>query len=492
MKAEEIEVRRYLHHSLPTLRDLVTVVFRHWKLMLIVGCAIGVAGAVAGVWKPEYESRMKILVQSRRTDAVISSSSVSPVQFNGNTVSEEDLNSEVELLTGNDLLRKVAVRAGLVNAKSESGSESDEAAVAKATLELSRALRVEAVRKTHVISVRYKSRDAKRASAVLSTLAAVYIEKHAEVHRSSGEFSFFDQEAARFRQDLDAAQQRLIAFSQERNVVSAQSERDSALSKAEDFDSKANEARALIAETESRIGALHSQLNADQPRITTSVRKSDNPQLMGQLKSTLLNLQLKQTELLTKYDPGYPLVKEVERQIADTQASIKAEEHNPIRDETTDSNPGYQLIKDGLAKAEADLDGLKARAAAAETIAAQYRVLARTRDADAVVQGSLIRDAKNQEEGYLLFVRKSEEAGISDALDRRGIVNVAIAEEPQTPTVPERSPVTSIALTLLLAFAGSFTTAFAVDAMNPTFRTPDEVANFLQVPVLAALPKHKE
>ena len=50
------------------------------------------------------------------------------------------------------------------------------------------------------------------------------------------------------------------------------------------------------------------------------VRNSDNPQLLEQLKSTLLNLELKRTDLLTKYEPTYRLVQEVDQQIADAKS----------------------------------------------------------------------------------------------------------------------------------------------------------------------------
>jgi uncharacterized protein involved in exopolysaccharide biosynthesis len=491
MKKDEIVVRPYLQHALPSRRDVAAKVFRHWKSIVVVGSLIVVATILAGMWTPTYESQIKILVESRRSDAVVSSSSVSPVQFSGNTVTEEDLNSEVELLKSDDLLRKVALNAGLAG-KAGDGSRPTDEKIGAAAHALSRALSMEAVRKTHVISVRYRSRDPKQAAVVLAALASAYVEKHTEVHRPSGEFKFFDQEAARFRKGIEDAQAKLASFSVTHHVVSAQAERDTALQQASEFDSKAEDAQALAAETESRIRALQEELGSIQPRITTAVRSAENSQLMGQLKSTLLNLQLKRTELLTKYEPGYPLVKEVDRQIADTTAAVSKEESRPGRDETTDRNPGYQLIKDELDKAGAELSGFRARAAAAREIADHYRAEAQQRDQDNMVQQNLIRDAKAQEDAYLLYVRKSEEAGISDALDRRGIVNVAIAEPPGVPIAPEHSPLFAAVLTLGLLCMGTFTTAFVLDAVDPTFRTPDEVEAYLETPVLAALPKNRE
>jgi len=43
-------------------------------------------------------------------------------------------------------------------------------------------------------------------------------------------------------------------------------------------------------------------------RTTTQVRVADNPELMKALKSSLLDLELKRTGLLTKFEPGHRLV----------------------------------------------------------------------------------------------------------------------------------------------------------------------------------------
>ena len=189
-------------------------------------------------------------------------------------------------------------------------------------------------------------------------------------------------------------------------------------------------------------------------------------------------------------DPSYRLVQEVEKQIADTRASIAAEESKPIREETTDQNPTYQWLRSELAKAETDLRGLKAKTSAADTIAHQYRDTARHLQDSGLVQQDLLRAAKTEEDNYLLYVRKREDARISDALDQRGILNVAVAEQPTVPALPARSPLQAGFLALVLAITVSLTAAFASDFIDPSFRTPDEVVAYLGTPVLAALPKN--
>lgn len=489
MKTDEMAIERYTRRPLPTLRDIVAVLFRQRRPMLIAFTLVVFAVAISGIWIPRYEAQMKILVLRQRSDSMVTPSANAPSRFTNDQVSEEDLNSEVELLNSDDLLRKVVLTARLSGISGSQTDRENGIRIATAVRALGKDLKIEPLRKTNVISVTYQARDPKKAEEVLKALAAAYMEKHLEMHNPSGEFKFFDQQSDQYKQRLDQAQDKLIDFSKRTGVVSSAFERDAALRQADEFDSTARQAQTTVHETEQRVRALQAQLQTIRPRLTTTVRTSDNPQLLQQLKSTLLNLELKRTELLTKYEPTYRLVQEVDQQIADTKTAITVEEKRPIRDETSDQNPDFQWVEAELTKARADLSGLKARAAAAAAVAQKYRSQAQSLDKDVIVQQNLMQAAKTQEENYLLYVHKREEARISSALDKGGILNVTLAEQPIVPALPKRSPLNVAFLTLLLAGTFSLSVAFVLDFIDPTFRTPDELAGYLEMPVLAALPK---
>ena len=208
---------------------------------------------------------------------------------------------------------------------------------------------------------------------------------------------------------------------------------------------------AAIAETEQRIEALRQQAVSVPPRLTTQLRTAENPQLLQQMKSTLLTLELKRSELLSKFEPTYPLVVEVEKQIRETRAAIAGEKEAPVRDETTDQNPTYEWVKSELAKAQTELSGLKARAVADQAALAKYRNDARNLQQATIVQQDLLRTAKTEEDNYLLYRRKQEEARINDALDARGILNVAVAEPATVPALPAQSLSYYVLLCALLA-----------------------------------------
>jgi uncharacterized protein involved in exopolysaccharide biosynthesis len=206
------------------------------------------------------------------------------------------------------------------------------------------------------------------------------------------------------------------------------------------------------------------------------------------MKTHLLELQLKRTDLLSRFEPSYRPVQEVEQEIAETRASIAAEALTPVRDETTDKDPNYEWAHMEMEKAQVQWDGLRARQSDASAQVASLRTFAQQLQADSVDQQDLMRTAKADEDNYLLYLHKREEARIGDALDEQRILNVAIVEPPVAPALPEHS----IFLYLLLAFgsatAFSIGTAFTSEYFDPTIRTPGEAYSALEVPVLAWLP----
>jgi uncharacterized protein involved in exopolysaccharide biosynthesis len=476
-----------------TLRDVVAVLFRQRRLLLASFVVILIAAVVSGVLIPTYQAEMKILVRRGRVDPVVTSQPERDAQVVREEITESELNSEVELLNSQDLLRKVVLANSLQSKESSwhfLGKSSEEVKIARAVRQLGKRLKAEPLRKTNVISVTFESRDPELAASVLNSLASLYVEKHLQMHRPAGEFKFFDQETTRLRRGLDLAQTRLTDFTRDRGVVSAQMERDLTLQKASELEASLTQTQAAIAETEQRMRTLEQQIASIPPRIVRQERTSDNPQLLQQMKSTLLTLQLKRTELLSKFDPTYRPVQEIEKQIRDTRAAIEGEKNAPVRDETTDQDPTYEWAKSELVKAQAELSGLKARGAANNASLARYSSGARTLQQAAIAQQDLLQTAKTEEENYLLYLRKEEEARINDALDRGGILNVAIAEPPTVPVLPARSFWLYGLLSVFLAGTGSVGLAFTSDFLDPSFRTPDEVAGFLESPVLASLPKN--
>ncbi len=475
-----------------TLRDVAAVLFRQRRLVVITFAMIFLGGMLYRLFSPSYQAEMKVLVRRGRVDPVMTPTPTQTPLFEHEEVTEEALNSEVVLLLDEDTLQTVVKTSGLI-AKDDSWfwklvGESKDERLAREVRRLSRKLEVEPVRKSTLITVTYESSNPVQAERVLRCLAQAYLDRHLRVRRTPGQLNFFEQQMVQARRGLEDAQLRLMEFSHDQGIVAADLERDVTLQKLLETDASDRQTKVSIAETGQRIHALLLKLSVLPERTTTQVRSSDNAELLENMKAKLLDLELKRTELLAKFEPSYRLVQEVDQQIAQTRKSITEQDQAPVLQKTVDQDPDHQWAQAELLKAEVELSGLHARASATNTLLGSYRVNAQRLGDHAIQQDELMRTLKAAEDKYLLYANKREEARIGDAMDQQGILNVAIAEPPTVPALPQWS-ILAFGLTSFV-FAGTVSTglAFAVDYLDPAFRTPDEVVAYLGAPVLASLP----
>lgn len=487
-----------------SLREVVGVICRRRRLVTLSFAGI-MTGAVLAIWllPPTYEAEMKILVERERVDPAVSTAPNVIEADRGLT--PDEVSSEVELFQSRDSLEKVVADCGLDQPGSGWSldaikyrllqalgvSHDQDARRFQAVLKLENDLQAIPVNNSNLIKVTYQNHSPQLAARVLKELDDLYLAKHLALHRPPGTAQFFDQEAEQYQKRLEAAEASLVSFDNRTGVVSADFEKQTLLQKYGDFDISLEQTRADIANTKERLRALESQETSLPVRMTTQVKTSENPQLMANLKSTLLNLELKHTELLEKYDPTYPLVQDVEAQISQARAAVAGAEAKGIREETTDQDPTHEWVRTEIAKSKADLVGFEARAAAMSQAVKSLQARAVSLDRASVVQQDLLRAAKADEQDYLLYHQKREEARIGDALDQKRVMNVAIAEAAAIPWVPISLPL-GVKLVLALLFAGlvSLALAFVSEHLDPSFRTPDEIKEYLEIPVLASIPKN--
>ena len=479
----------------PTMRELVMVLFRQGKLFLGVCGLILALTVLYAFLGTSYRSQVRVLVRRGRADPPATAQPNAAPDFSRVEVTEEELNSEVELLKDDDVLRHVVQETGL-DARDWlrwiRPNEEKAAMVERAVRRLSHKLSVEAIKKTHLIAVSYESPDPQLAARVLQTLATAYMEKHTEVHRPGGQLRFFDQQTAESRRQLEEAQEKLKDFTGAHRVVMAAQQRDLLLQRVSEVEASYRQTQVEISETTHRIQELRSQMLKFPERTTTQIHTADNPELLRALKASLLELELKRIQLLTKFEPSHRFVQEVDKQIEEAKSAIGAERLNPVRDQTTDQSQHYEWDQAELQKAQVEMKGLEARKATTSAHLTEYRALLRQLGDDAITQDDLTSGEKAAEENYLLYVKKREEARMGDALDQGGIVNVAIAEQPVAPALPVWPAGAVVAVGLLAAVAGGAGSAFAADYMDPALRTPDEVLACLEIPVLASLPEERE
>lgn len=474
-----------------SLKTILAVLFRHKGLVLSLFVGIvSVVAAVTFLMPREYESRMKVLVKNERADLVVSPDARDSGQIRGD-VSEAQVNSEIELLTSNDLLAKVVRECrldeqnGAVHAAGEPRPEGFERAARK----LQRDLKITPVRKANIIQITYAAKTPELAAAVLKELSSAYLDAHLSVHRTAGTTEFFQKQAALYEKQLRDNENQLSEFRRENSITSIAEQKDLMLRKSMDADTALHDADAAVAEAASRVAELHRQVSTQDRRIVTQSRVLPNQYSVERLNTMLAELQNRRTQALMKFRSDDRVVVELEQEIADTRSALeRAAKLNSV-EQVTDVNPLRQNLESELARAELQETGLKARRNSLAAIAGGYRTRLTQLEGATIQYETLQRGRKEAEDNYLLYMRKQEEARIADSLDQQKIANVAIAEAPAPQHLPAKpNVVLNLALGFLLAGFVSVGAAFGAEYSGSGFHTPSEVESATGIPVLATVP----
>jgi uncharacterized protein involved in exopolysaccharide biosynthesis len=477
-------------------RDLVSPLFRRKKLLFLVFLGTFAAIVLLGFMFPSpFRSQMSILVNRERQDPLVSTQNTTQAPQGAQDVTLEEITSEAALLQSQDLLEKVVLANGLADKHGFSvwnllhPFRTQEDRVAFAVKQLAKQLKVTNEINSTLIDVTYSSSNPRTAYAVLNSLANFYLEKHVVVHRSPGSYQFFADETDRYRKALENSERELREFGQKQGVAAPDIQRTDMAQQVALTVGVLNAAQQAAAGDEQRIQSDKKQMAVIPARSPTQQASSQADRLLDQYRATLLAAQTKRTQLALKYDPHYPLVQEVDQEIAQTQAAIAEAEKTQYQTQTTDRDPTYELLREDLAKTQTDLAAQHAIIASARNSVHSMQAQMIDLDQKALTQHDLMREAKADEDNYLLYLSKREQERTTDALDKTGIANVAIAVPPAIPVLPVYSMPMVIAVAFALALFLSVATTYAVNYFDATFHNPNQVIDTLGIPIVVSMPK---
>ncbi|HUJ94083.1 MAG TPA: hypothetical protein VLW84_02370 [Terriglobales bacterium] len=479
----------------PTLRDLLAPLFRHKRVFVytFVGVMLGTVVA-AFILNNIHKAHMEILVNSERTEPTVTSQSTQG-QAAIPPVGDYDIGSEVELLSSPNLLQGVVIANKLQDRERQSFTHyfhpgADEAwYIARATDHLGSKLDIEAVSKSRLIKVEYKSGDPYLAYNVLDTLGKLYLEQHLAIHRPPGSFKFFATQTDNYERALADSEARLAEFTRKMGTAAPDVQRTAMAQQVVDSVATLQSAQQAIAADDHRIEDETNRIKFTPERSLAAESTDPAQSLTQNLQAGLLATEVKKTQLLMKYESTYPLVQEADREISQTKDAITSAGKEQFTSQTTDRDPTFELMKGDITKTQADLASHRATAQALEDSIHSLQKQIVKLDLEALEQSDLSRDVKANEANYLLYLSKREQERTSDALDEKRIANVAIAVPPILPILPWVGPVLVMAIGLCLAVILSAGAAFLAEYLNPSLRTPDEVLEVLRIPVLASVPK---
>lgn len=468
-------------------KELLTVLFRHKAKMLAVFAAVVLTVVVGTIFTADlFEAKSTLMVKIGRE--YLNRPEVGDKQSVMALNQEEVLNSEIQILTNRELLRKVVdtitpevLYPALAKQSPTSSSPLDRAIAA-----FEKDLTVEGVKKSNVIQVTFRHQDPQLAAKAVNLLVDYFREKHLQVF-SEPQSSFLEGQLGAYARKLSDTESSIETYKQKRGVYSLAEQRSLLLQQRNALDSSLKSTEYTLSEMQKKIALLKDRLRAIVDHDGTYTQ-TERDKIIVDGKARLLALELTEQELLKKYTENNLLVINARKDIALVK-NFLSEQEEELRKKTKNANPVYQDIKKDLVRAEADASGLGSRSA---VIVNQIRTIdneIRSMDLAEKNLEQLKRQKEINEKNYQTYAERTEEARISEAMNRLKLANISVIEAasiPYEPVMPKKG--LNLALALFLGAGLAVGIAFLSEYLLQDFATPEKVENLLGVPVLASIP----
>jgi len=112
-----------------------------------------------------------------------------------------------------------------------------------------------------------------------------------------------------------------------------------------------------------------------------------------------------------------------------------------------------------------------------------------TQASQSLDQADLDREAKLDEQNYLLYLSTQEQQRAKDTSANNPIPNVTITVSSSTLEPPPHISAVTVLIAIVFGLLISLSVAYIADYRDPCFRTPVQVIRALGVPLVVAIPK---
>ena len=467
-----------------SLERIIGILRRQWPV--IAGVA-GVAVAICLVYlltaTPMYTANTRILMDTRQTQ-VLDKDNGTPNAL----IDPGFVDSQVEIITSDDLIRSVVRRMNLTEDPEFNGSDpgllpaiigkviglfGSDGPASKERIErgtvaaVENNLKVERLLTTYVLSASFRSRDPDKAAQIANEIADAYIvgaldAKYQSTKRAS---EWLQQRSVELREQATVSDRAVQTFKSQNNIVGT-SRGLMNEQQLTDVNTQLIQARAATSEAKARLDRIEAISDKDlaQPTVTDAL---NNP-VITRLRAQYLDLQAQYSDWSARYGKTHQASVNLANRMDELRKSI-ADEVRRIGDAYRSD---YEIAKSRETSLEENLKNLVSQAGST----GQAQVKLRDLESAADTYRNL----------YNSFLEKQQQAmqNQSFPISESRIISTAVK--------PDRKSSPKTVLSLIGALFGGLCfglgAAFAREMLSDVLRSPIEVEDEIGVKCLGVLP----
>lgn len=357
-------------------------------------------------------------------------------------------------------------------------------------------LNVSNIKKTDVLEISYKDTDAKLAAAVVNTVMGAYLENNLLANRAEAVAAreFIQRQLPQANASLRKAELALRQFKENNNVVSLNTEANSAIDVMADLQKQITTTQSGLADAKAQSEALKKRLgiNLQNAQAVTSI--SQFPAVQDVLKE----IQQVESQLATersRFREEYPTVVGLKRKKASLeqllQQRLKNYAGNPKSVVNANlQNSGFdQKLTEEFIQAETRRLGLSSQLAALTNLRTTYRQRLGVLPKLEQKQGELERQLQAAQATYSLLHQKFQEIRIAENQNIGNARVISAATVPNEPVTSGQMPFMVAAVIGILAAVAS---VYVLEATDKSIQTVEQAKKVFGYTLLGVIPAKKQ
>lgn len=457
--------------------SLLWRVAMEWRALILAAFGVGIAAAVLVTLLTPLKYRSTATLELNPPQAEIldtasggsrQAQAQSDLQFVG---------TQLGLLGSRALAERVAQDLNLAGEPKVVGAATDRTAAAQiATGYVRGGLSTKLQPNSRLVQINFVSRDPGLAARIVNGTADAYINTNLERRYQSSSYArnFLQKQIATTRRDLENSERSLVAYAQQQRLISTAGGSPS---------EQNNDTNSLTGNT---LLALNNSLAQTQARRIAAEQRyresllsgptTETTQASGELRQQIAALNAEYQQKLQTFRPDYPEMAALKARIDALRASAATETQTASTSRAGSLRQDFQAARAEENKLRAQVGQLSASVLDQRGRKIKYNILQRDVDTNRTLYDALLQRYK--------------EVGVASGI---GNASASVVDRGNVPGGPF-SP--NLYLNLIIGGAlgliAGLLTALALEFVNDTIKTPDDVRDKLQLPFLGGIPSSKQ
>lgn len=443
-----------------------------WRWLLLGAVAAGLAGGVVLtlLTTPQYRSEAVIEINPPSVEVMGAGKAGPMVQ-----------NDQAFVQTQSGLLRSRSLAARVVQDLNLASNETlvpdtsaDRATRQRIATNLLHAnLKVESDERSRLIKISYSSADPQLAAKIVNGFADSYIRTSLERRYQASSYArdFLQRQINTVRRELETSERQLVAYAQQQGIIRTGNDENASSDTGSLTGTSLVELNKALADAETKRIAAE-QAYRESRTATATVEVSERT---ADLRNQRAKLESDYREKSTIFRPDYPELQSLKARIEAIDEAIRTEAGNVRAGQSGTRRADYQAALQTEGQLRQRVQELRGQVLDLRGRSIQYTILQ--------------RDVDTNRSLYEALLQRYKEIGVAGGV---GVSNASVVDRGDVPPAPYKpNLMLNLLLGMLVGASLGLGTALAVEFINDTIKTPDDVRDDLELAFLGGIPVSK-